>query len=663
MAFGSRSNASEPTVITPRIVDEVDAVPPAAKLGILGFQHVLAFYAGAVVVPLVIAGGLGLDTETTIHLINADLFTCGIASIIQSAGLGSKIGVRLPLLQGVTFTAVSPLIAIGLANGGGNAGLAAMYGAIIVAGLATFFLAPFFAKLLRFFPPVVTGTLLTVMGTTLLAVSAMDILRWGSNAVAECADAASDACAAAAASGNMRGLAYALGTLLLIVLMQRIFKGFMATISVLVGLIIGTLVAWGLGDANFGAVSEASIFGLTTPFFFGWPQFSVAAIISMLVVMAITAVETTGDVFATGEIVGRRITPKHIANALRADGLSTALGGVMNSFPYTVFAQNVGLVRLSGVKSRWVITMAGVFMIILGLLPKAGAVVASIPAPVLGGASLVMFASVAVVGIQTLQKVDLHDNRNAAIVSTSVGLAMLVTLKPELAHAVPSWLAVFFGSGVTMGATVAIILNIVFFHIGPQKGSDVAVLNGEAVDLQRINEMSQDEFVTAFGGMFVGETWPVEQAWQQRPFASVPDLRRAFQEAVLSAPETMQESLIGNYDNIVDLLNGKGDSQAQLDIQSLALGTPDDHITAELEAVATEYRNKFGRPLVVAVSNMTDYEHIIAHAWRRVESSPAREARVALGEVIDIADARFDSLVADANPIRSAWSRSFEQLG
>ncbi len=145
--------------------------------------------------------------------------------------------------------------------------------------------------------------------------------------------------------------------------------------------------------------------------------------------------------------------------------------------------------------------MAGVFMIILGLLPKAGAVVASIPAPVLGGASLVMFASVAVVGIQTLQKVDLHDNRNAAIVSTSVGLAMLVTLKPELAHAVPSWLAVFFGSGVTMGATVAIILNIVFFHIGPQKGSDVAVLNGEAVDLQRINEMSQDEFVTASGKM------------------------------------------------------------------------------------------------------------------------------------------------------------------
>lgn len=651
MSLGSRHRVSD-AATTPRMIDEVDAVPPAGKLTILGIQHVLAFYAGAVVVPLVIAGGLGLDTETTIHLINADLFTCGIASIIQSAGLGSKIGVRLPLLQGVTFTAVSPLIAIGLSAGGGTAGLATMYGSIIVAGLATFLAAPYFAKLLRFFPPVVTGTLLTIMGTTLLGVSAFDVMRW-----------AADTNGNPDQLGALKGLAYAMGTLALIVLIQRVFKGFMATISVLVGLIIGTGVAWVLGDASFEAVGTSAAFGLTTPFFFGWPVFSATAIMSMLIVMAITAVETTGDVFATGEIVGRRINPGHVANALRADGLSTALGGVLNSFPYTCFAQNVGLVRLSGVKSRWVITMAGGIMILLGLLPKAGAVVASIPAPVLGGASLAMFASVAVVGIQTLQKVDLHDNRNAAIVSTSIGLALLVTLRPELAQMVPSWLAVFFGSGVTMGATVAIVLNIVFFHIGFNRGEDIALLNGEAVDLVRVNAMSQDEFVDVFGTMFAGESWPVEKAWEHRPFETVADLRQAFHEAVLSAPTSMQESLIGQYVDISRLLvEGSDDPQALIDAGSLAAAPMDDVQRAELEAVSEAYGHKFGRPLIMCVTNLTSIEQLVFQAWRRVESSPAREARVALGEVLDIADERFNILVADANPIRSAWSRKFEQL-
>ena len=468
------SDLTAPSQPTP---DPVNAVPPVGKLTVLGIQHVLAFYAGAVVVPLVIASGLGLDSETTVHLINADLFTCGIASIIQSAGLGPKIGVKLPLLQGVTFTAVSPLIAIGLAAGGGNAGLATMYGSIIAAGLVTFFAAPYFAKLLRFFPPVVTGTLLTVMGTTLLAVSANDIVAWGSAAVKAGGDPT---------YGTLRGMAYAMGTLAAIVAIQKIFKGFMATISVLVGLVGGTIVAYFLGDVSFQGVADAAALGVTTPFFFGIPQFSFTAIVSMLIVMAVTAVETTGDVFATGEVVGKRITPTHIANALRADGLSTALGGILNSFPYTCFAQNVGLVRLTRVKSRWVVTMAGAIMIILGVLPKAGAVVAAIPQPVIGGASLAMFASVAVVGIQTLSKVDMHDNRNSVIVSTSLGLALLVTLKPDIASYVPSWLQIIFGSGVTIGALCAIILNIVFFHLGRKESPDVTVVNGEALDLSAI---------------------------------------------------------------------------------------------------------------------------------------------------------------------------------
>ncbi|MEP6562562.1 MAG: solute carrier family 23 protein, partial [Nakamurella sp.] len=210
----------------------VDQVLPVPKLAIYGIQHVMAFYAGAVVVPILLAGAIGLTQEQLIHLINADLFTCGIASIIQSVGFW-KVGVRLPLLQGVTFTAVSPMIAIALANGGGVDGLLYIYGAVIVAGLVTFFIAPYFAKLIRFFPPVVTGTVITIIGIALLPVAATDAVGGAANA-----DPTSG-----------KNLAYAMGTLAIIVIIQRVFKGFMATVAVLAGLIIGTGVAFFLGDA------------------------------------------------------------------------------------------------------------------------------------------------------------------------------------------------------------------------------------------------------------------------------------------------------------------------------------------------------------------------------------------------------------------------------
>lgn len=653
MALGRNETATE----TGKTVHPVDQVPSFGKLSVLGIQHVLAFYAGAVVVPLVIASGLGLDNETLIHLINADLFTCGIASIIQSAGLGPKIGVRLPLIQGVTFTAVSPLIAIGIAATPAGAdpktGLATMYGSIIAAGLATFFVAPFFAKLLRFFPPVVTGTLLTVMGITLISVSAGDIVSWGTYA-AEGQDAG---------ALTLRGLAYAFGTLVIIVAIQRIFKGFMSTISVLVGLVVMTAIAFALGDANFSDIGQSAWVGVTTPFFFGIPKFNIAAIISMLIVMAVTMVETTGDVFATGEVVGKRITPKHVANALRADGLSTLLGGVFNSFPYTCFAQNVGLVRLTRVKSRWVVTAAGIIMIILGILPKAGAVVASIPGPVIGGASLAMFANVAVVGIQTLSKVDMRDHRNAVIVSTSIGLAMLVTLKPDLASLMPSWLQIIFGSGVTIGALIAFILNLLFFHVGKQDGPDVAIVDGRPVDLDQVNAMDRETFVEAFKSMYDGDVWPVERAWEQRPFTDATELRKAFEDEVLGASADEQEALISAYVDIADLAsNQDANEQAHADTAALALGEFNDAELKELQAASAAYREKFNRPLVVCVTNLADREQLIASAWKRVESSQAREARFALGEVIDIADERFNILVADANPIRTAWGRNFDQV-
>jgi len=485
-----------------RIKHPVDEVLPPAKLAIYGFQHVLAFYAGAVVVPILLASAIGLTQQQLIHLINADLFTCGIASIIQSVGFW-KVGVRLPLLQGVTFTAVSPMIAIALAAGGGTDGLVVIYGAVIVAGLFTFLIAPYFSRLIRFFPPVVTGSVITIIGIALLPVAAAD---------------ATGGAGPSSDPTSTKNLVYAMGTLALIVAIQRIFRGFMATVAVLIGLVVGTLVAWALGDANFENVSTSPWIGFTTPFYFGWPKFSIAAIISMIVVMLITAVETTGDVFATGEIVEKRITKNDIARALRADGLATTIGGVFNSFPYTCFAENVGLVRLTRVKSRYVVATAGAIMILLGLIPKAGALVAGIPHPVLGGAALAMFATVAVVGIQTLGRVDFHDHSNVVIVSTALGLAVYVTVQPEVAKAVPSWAQIIFGSGITLGSIVAIGLNLLFHHVGRSRGAAVAGTPGRGlVGLNDVNQMSREQFVETFGGLFQGPRWVVERAYDERP--------------------------------------------------------------------------------------------------------------------------------------------------
>jgi uric acid transporter len=621
----------------------VDEVLPIPKLAVYGFQHVLAFYAGAVIVPILLANSIGLSQQELIHLINADLFTCGIASIIQSWGFW-KVGVKLPLLQGVTFTAVSPMIAIGLAAGGGTEGLLVIYGAVIVAGLFTFFIAPYFSRLIRFFPPVVTGTVILIIGIALLPVAAND----AAGGAGPTLDPTSG-----------KNLAYAMGTLALIVIIQRVFRGFMATVAVLAGLVIGTLVAWILGDANFDAVAESPLFGLTTPFFFGIPKFSIAAIISMIVVMLITAVETTGDVFATGEIVEKRITKDDIAAALRADGLATTLGGIFNSFPYTCFAENVGLVRLTRVRSRYVVVTAGFIMIIIGLIPKAGAIVASIPHPVLGGAALAMFATVAVVGIQTLQRVDFHDHRNVVIVGTSLGLAVYVTVLPTLSQAVPEGVRIIFGSGITLGSLVAILLNLVFHHMGKSRGPAVAGTPGDEVTLAEVNQMSREEFARTFGSIYQGPGWVVERAWDRRPFEDTRDLRRAFQQALFSSSDEQERELIAAYPDLGSAAVSSGDSGASSmgDQSSLGLTILRDEEHEELGELTSAYRDRFGFPLVLSVRDRGSFDQILEEGRERLQNSPEQEHATALVEISRIASHRFDDLLAGADPIASARRR------
>lgn len=626
----------------------VDIVPPAPKLAALGLQHVLAFYAGAVIVPLLIASSLNLDAETTIHLINADLLTCGIATIIQSVGIGKHIGVRLPIVQGVTTTAVSPIIAIGLGATDGEGGVASLptiYGAIIVAGLFTFFAAPVFGKVLRFFPPVVTGSVLLVMGTSLLAVSANDFVNYAEGVPAT------------------RDLLYGFGTLAVIIMVQRFSSGFVGTLAVLIGLVLGTGVALALGDASFSEVSSSPALGITTPFYFGMPKFDLVAIFSLIIVMIITMVETTGDVFATGEIVKKRIRRDDVVRAIRADGVSTLVGGVMNSFPYTCFAQNVGLVRLTNVKSRWVAVAAAGFMIVLGLLPKAGAVVAAIPSPVLGGASLALFANVAWVGLQTIAKSDLSDGRNSVIVTSALGLAMLVTFKPEVATAFPEWAQTFVSSGMSIGAITAILLNLLFFHTG-SASAQVSRADGKGVSLNELNEASREEFTAALRPLFNNETWPLDLAWQSQPFSDVNELRAAIQVAVLTADAERRDALIHDYPAMDELLLASADEAANIsaDRGSLGLSELDDVQTERITELSAAYRERFGMPFVAYLDTNDTVERVIDTGVRRLANSDAQEYRIALSEIVEIANDRFDILLADANPVRSSWDRKFTEV-
>jgi len=420
-------------------LESVDELPPWRQLIPLGLQHVLAMYAGAVAVPLVVGGALigagKLNPGDLGYLVTADLFVAGIATLIQSIGF-KWFGVRLPLMQGCTFAAVAPMIVIG-----SQCGVTAIYGSVIAASVFMMLLAPLFAKLVRFFPPLVTGTVILIIGLSLMGVAA----NWVAGGLVTDDGA------------PMKNVALAAGTLLFIVLIERFGPAALARISILLGIVLGTIVAIPLGMTQWDQVGDADAVGVSTPFHFGFPTFEVSAIVSMCIVALVIMTETTGDILAIGQIIEVKIDSRRLADGLRADGLSTVLGGVFNTFPYTAFAQNVGLVSITGVRSRFVATFAGGVLILLGLTPKMGAIVESIPQPVLGGAGIALFGMVAASGVRTLSSVRFN-NRNILVVAISLGIAMIPIVRDSFYNAFPDWFQTIFTSGIS--AAVAIALNL-----------------------------------------------------------------------------------------------------------------------------------------------------------------------------------------------------------
>jgi len=420
-------------------VNEVDAIPSAGRLAVYGAQHVLAMYAGAVAVPLIVGGALHLTPAELVGLINADLLTCGLATLLQTLGFAG-FGIRLPVVQGVTFAAVTPIIVIGKTSG-----MPAVYGAILCAGIATILWSPIAGRLLRLFPPVVTGTIITIIGLTLLPVAAhWAVGGWPGDP----------------AFGAPSSLALAGVVLVLVLLFERLLRGFFRSIAVLLGLACGTLIAAALGHVDLSGVGSAPWVAMTRPFAFGVPRFEWAPIASLCLLMLVTTVETTGAFLAVGEITERPVAPRDVVRGLRADGLSTLLGGILNSFPYTAYAQNVGLVALTGVKSRYVVAAAGGLLVLLGLLPKAGALVAAVPGPVLGGAGLVMFGTVAQSGIRALTRVRFDGTRNGLIVAVSIAVSFVPMAVPEAFAKFPSGVQILLGSGISLGSLAAILLHV-----------------------------------------------------------------------------------------------------------------------------------------------------------------------------------------------------------
>ncbi|MFB7616171.1 nucleobase:cation symporter-2 family protein [Kitasatospora sp. NPDC056181] len=432
----------------------VDELLPPVKLITTGLQHVAAMYAGVVAPPLIVGACVGLSPTELALLISASLFTAGLATLLQTLGLW-KIGARLPFVNGVSFAGVAPMIAIAKEHGPKDA-LPVIFGAVIVAGVLCFLAAPYFCKLIRFFPPVVQGTVITLIGVSLLPV-AVNWARGGSPG--------------APGYGSVRAIGLAAITLVAVVLCNRLLRGFWQQLSLLIGLAIGTLLAFPLGLADFGPVQDAKVFALPSPFHFGAPLFDAAAIASLCIVMVVSMTESTADMLALGKIVDREADEPVLAAGLRADGLATALSPVFNGFAASAFAQNIGLVALTKIRSRFVVAAGGGILIVLGLFPVLGSVVSLVPQPVLGGAGIVLFGTVAASGIRTLAEAGMESSSNTILVSVSLGVGIIPIAVPTFYDAFPEAVRTLMHSGISAGCVMAVLLNLLFHHVGVARRS------------------------------------------------------------------------------------------------------------------------------------------------------------------------------------------------
>ncbi|VVN20016.1 Uric acid transporter UacT [Pseudomonas fluorescens] len=427
---------------------------PLLQLILVGLQHVLLMYGGAIAVPLIIGQAAGLSREEIAFLINADLLVAGIATIVQSLGIG-PMGIRMPVMMGASFAAVGSMVAMA---GMPGIGLQGIFGATIAAGFFGMLIAPFMSKVVRFFPPLVTGTVITSIGLSLFPVA----VNW----------AGGGAGATQFGSPVYLGIAaLVLGTILLV---HRFMRGFWVNISVLIGMCLGYVICGLIGMVDLSGMAQAPWVQIVTPLHFGMPKFELAPILSMCLVVVIIFVESTGMFLALGKITGQEVCPRMLRRGLLCDAGASFFAGFFNTFTHSSFAQNIGLVQMTGVRCRSVTIVAGGLLIVLSLLPKAAFLVASIPPAVLGGAAIAMFGMVAATGIKILQEADIGDRRNQLLVAVSIGMGLIPVVRPEFFAHLPLWMSPITHSGIAMATLSALALNLLFNILG---GKERAAIN------------------------------------------------------------------------------------------------------------------------------------------------------------------------------------------
>lgn len=417
------------------------------KTAILGLQHLLAMYSGDILVPLLVGGALGFNAKQMTYLISADIFMCGIATLLQIKRT-PWTGIGLPVVLGCAVEYVAPLQHIGKTLGPGY-----MYGGIIAAGIFIFLISGIFAKLRRFFPTIVTGSLITLVGFTLIPVAFQNI-GGGDNSAKN--------------FGDPTNLFLGLITALIIICLNIWTHGFIQQIAVLLGIIIGTIIAVILGQVGFASVSAAQWFQIPRLFYFSAPHFEWSSIATMILAALTCMIESTGVYYALSEVVHEDLNERDLADGYRSEGLAAILGGLFNTFPYSTFSQNVGIVQLSGIKTLNPVYYSAFFLIILGMIPKVGAIANLIPTAVLGGAMLVMFGMVGAQGIKMLANVEMN-TRNLLIIAVSVGLGLGVTAQPHLFQFLPASVQTILSNGMVIGSMTAVIMNLLLNGVNNNK--------------------------------------------------------------------------------------------------------------------------------------------------------------------------------------------------
>lgn len=415
----------------------VEDNPTFATKIILGLQHIFAAFGGIIVVPLVISGALGFDSATSTAVISASILAAGIATIIQARGIG-KVGSKVACIMGTDFTFVSPSISVGSVLG-----LPGIIGATILGAFFEIILSYFIRPLMKLFPPIVTGTVVCLIGLTLIPVS----MDWAAGG------------AGAADYGSLSNVSIAMLVMMITLLLNRYGKGILSSASILIGMVVGSIICIPLGKVDLSVVTQSNFIAIPQILQYGI-TFDLKALIAFLPAYFVTTIGTVGCLKAIGEVSDVDMDDKRIGSGVLADGIGSIVSGVVGAFPNTSFSQNVGLIPLTKVASKHVAIMAGILLVILGLLPQFAALINGIPQPVLGGVGIVMFGTVAAAGIKTLSGVEIND-RNLLIIATSIGLGLGVTFRPDFISQLPEGLRMIFSSGISTGTIVALVLNII----------------------------------------------------------------------------------------------------------------------------------------------------------------------------------------------------------